>query len=229
MSEFLATFEVLEDVDEPLTGAELEEAVLTGVSPNETRTPIAPWARGYPYDLLVERPGVDVVDLETEVCRETKRPASAFATSSGNSSPTSRSATCWPGRRLPRTTWNSERPRRKAGVIDGVIQPPGTFHRPDGPVRSLPLCHYGQNYFRSRVERRPMAEDDTSRGWVRRDPDDIPEAMEPGEPYTSAELADVLGWPRRSVHHVLGELEEDGEVTSKKAGPARVWMLGESE
>lgn len=74
-----------------------------------------------------------------------------------------------------------------------------------------------------------MAEDEASRAWERRDPDDILAAMTSGEPYTSGELSEELGWPRRTVHHILGELEESGDVRRKKPDRTVIWMLAGKE
>ena len=58
-----------------------------------------------------------------------------------------------------------------------------------------------------------------------RDPSDVFEAMDPLEPYTSGELADVMGWPRRTVYEALQTLSEDGLIRKKKPEPRRaIWI-----
>ena len=52
--------------------------------------------------------------------------------------------------------------------------------------------------------------------------------MEPLEPYTTGELADNLGWPRRTVYELLTALEERGDVRKKKPEPRRaIWIRPE--
>ena len=59
-------------------------------------------------------------------------------------------------------------------------------------------------------------------------PDDVLAAMEPLEPYTTGELADNLGWPRRTVYELLTTLEERGDVRKKKPEPRRaIWIRPE--
>lgn len=71
-------------------------------------------------------------------------------------------------------------------------------------------------------------EETSSRGWERRDPQDLLDAMDVGEPYTTGELADRLSWPTRSTYHVLDGLADDGKVWKKKPDPRRaIWMLKE--
>lgn len=65
------------------------------------------------------------------------------------------------------------------------------------------------------------------REWTRRDRDELLGHMEPGEPYTSGELAELTGWPRRTVHHILSELADDGDVRRKKPDRTVIWMLAE--
>jgi DNA-binding MarR family transcriptional regulator len=69
------------------------------------------------------------------------------------------------------------------------------------------------------------ARDDSGQFVVTRSPSDVLDAMESLEPYTTGELADVLGWPRRSVYQVLQELAEDNCIRKKKPEPRRaIWM-----
>jgi DNA-binding MarR family transcriptional regulator len=61
-----------------------------------------------------------------------------------------------------------------------------------------------------------------------RSPDAVLDAMEPLEPYTTGELADNLGWPRRTVYELLSTLEERGDVRKKKPEPRRaIWIQPE--
>ena len=61
-----------------------------------------------------------------------------------------------------------------------------------------------------------------------RSPDDVFAVMEPLEPYTTGELADNLGWPRRTVYELLATLEERGDVRRKKPEPRRaIWIRPE--
>lgn len=61
-----------------------------------------------------------------------------------------------------------------------------------------------------------------------RRPEDVFNAMEPLEPYTTGELAESLGWPRRSVYKALTELAEDGTIRKKKPEPRRaIWIRPE--
>jgi DNA-binding MarR family transcriptional regulator len=61
-----------------------------------------------------------------------------------------------------------------------------------------------------------------------RSPDDVLTVMEPLEPYTTGELADNLGWPRRTVYELLTTLEERDEVRKKKPEPRRaIWIRPE--
>jgi DNA-binding MarR family transcriptional regulator len=61
-----------------------------------------------------------------------------------------------------------------------------------------------------------------------RSPDAVLDTMEPLEPYTTGELADNLGWPRRTVYELLSTLEERGDVRKKKPEPRRaIWIRPE--
>lgn len=63
-----------------------------------------------------------------------------------------------------------------------------------------------------------------------RSPDDVLEAMEPLEPYTTGELADKLDWPRRTVYELLTTLEEQEDVRKKKPEPRRaIWIRPDSK
>ncbi|WP_164974811.1 hypothetical protein [Halegenticoccus tardaugens] len=49
--------------------------------------------------------------------------------------------------------------------------------------------------------------------------------MGPGEPYMTSEVAEELGWPRRSTYTVLNGLAEDGKIRKKKPEARRViWI-----
>jgi predicted transcriptional regulator len=57
--------------------------------------------------------------------------------------------------------------------------------------------------------------------------EDVFDSMEPLEPYSTAELADDLNAPRRTVYKYLNELAEEGRITKKKPNERRViWMRG---
>ena len=61
-----------------------------------------------------------------------------------------------------------------------------------------------------------------------RDPSDVLSAMDPIEPYTSGELADMMDWPRRTVYAALQELSDDGLIRKKKPEPRRaIWIKTE--
>ena len=61
-----------------------------------------------------------------------------------------------------------------------------------------------------------------------RSPKDVFDAMEPLESYATGELADRLGWPRRTVYELLSTLEERGDVRKKKPEPRRaIWIRPE--
>lgn len=58
-------------------------------------------------------------------------------------------------------------------------------------------------------------------------PEDVLEAMEPLEPYTTGELADELDVPRRTVYNYLEELAEKNKIRKKKPEPRRaIWIRG---
>lgn len=58
--------------------------------------------------------------------------------------------------------------------------------------------------------------------------EDVLEAMEPLEPYTTAELADMLGAPRRTVFNHLDKLAEQERIRKKKPEPRTViWIRTE--
>lgn len=58
--------------------------------------------------------------------------------------------------------------------------------------------------------------------------EEVFEAMEPLEPYTTGELADLLDAPRRSVFNYLDELAEQGRIRKKKPEPRRaIWIRGD--
>lgn len=58
--------------------------------------------------------------------------------------------------------------------------------------------------------------------------DRILKTMEPLEPYSTSELADSLGEPRRTVLYNLNRLAEDGEIVKKPHNPNNVtWFRSE--
>jgi DNA-binding IclR family transcriptional regulator len=63
----------------------------------------------------------------------------------------------------------------------------------------------------------------------RRDPADVAEAMNPGEPYTTTEIAELVEWPRRSAYAALDTLQERGEVNKKQANSRMVMWIRPSE
>ena len=57
---------------------------------------------------------------------------------------------------------------------------------------------------------------------------DVFRAMDPLEPYTTRELADTLGMPRRSAYEYLEELADTGQIRKKKPEPRRaIWIRPE--
>ena len=62
-----------------------------------------------------------------------------------------------------------------------------------------------------------------------RDPEDVLDAMTPGEPYVTSELADALDWPRRTVYEALEGLHEDNQVMKKQANARSVMWIRQSE
>ena len=65
---------------------------------------------------------------------------------------------------------------------------------------------------------------------VQRDSEDVLESMAPGEPHTASELAEVLGWPRRSVFDRLATLHEDDRIDKKQVNARTViWTRPEQD
>ena len=57
--------------------------------------------------------------------------------------------------------------------------------------------------------------------------EDVFEAMEIHNPYTTGEIADELGIPRRTAYKYLETLAENDRIRKKKPEPRRViWMRG---
>lgn len=55
--------------------------------------------------------------------------------------------------------------------------------------------------------------------------EDVFEAMDPLEPYTTGELAEILDMPRRTVYDYLEELSEEDRIRKKKPEPRRaIWI-----
>lgn len=68
--------------------------------------------------------------------------------------------------------------------------------------------------------------DESGRFAADRDPADVLDVMEPGEPYTIGEVIEATGWPRRTVFHILDDLADEGKVRKKKPNPtSAIWML----
>lgn len=60
------------------------------------------------------------------------------------------------------------------------------------------------------------------------DPADVLEAMDPLEPYTTSELANKLGAPRRTVYKYLEDLNEENRIRKKKPDPRQaIWIRGQ--
>lgn len=75
-------------------------------------------------------------------------------------------------------------------------------------------------------ENRPR--DDSGQYVATRSPDEVLDAMDVLEPYTTGELAGELGWPRRTVYELLSTLEEREDVRKKKPEPRRaIWIRPE--
>lgn len=56
---------------------------------------------------------------------------------------------------------------------------------------------------------------------------DVYNAMKPREPYSTSELAEHLGAPRRTVFHHLDNLAKEGKIQKKQPAETRViWMRG---
>lgn len=57
--------------------------------------------------------------------------------------------------------------------------------------------------------------------------EDVYQAMKSREPYTTSELAEYLGAPRRTVFHYLDILAEEGKIQKKQPAETRViWIRG---
>lgn len=55
--------------------------------------------------------------------------------------------------------------------------------------------------------------------------EEIYEAMEPSEPYTSRGIADKMDIPRRTAYEFLDELADAGRIRKKKPEPRRaIWI-----
>jgi len=59
----------------------------------------------------------------------------------------------------------------------------------------------------------------------RRDPADVAASMNPGEPYTTTEVAELVGWPRRSAYAALATLSERDEVNKKQVNSRMVMWI----
>lgn len=70
-----------------------------------------------------------------------------------------------------------------------------------------------------------MTDEDGTDDGTAPSPDEVYEAMEPLEPYTTRELATLLGAPRRLVRSLLDALVADEAVRRKSAGRGRaIWI-----
>jgi len=77
------------------------------------------------------------------------------------------------------------------------------------------------------VERR---RDEKGRFQASTSPDDVYEAMEPLEPYSTNEVADELGLPHRTALHYLNQLAKNGRIRKKKTGARSViWVRMEQQ
>jgi DNA-binding Lrp family transcriptional regulator len=59
--------------------------------------------------------------------------------------------------------------------------------------------------------------------------EEILEAVHDHAPATTTEVAEAVGFARQNADYRLRQLEESGEVRSKKVGPSLVWMLANDE
>lgn len=58
-------------------------------------------------------------------------------------------------------------------------------------------------------------------------PDQVLEQMEHLEPYTTSELAEATGAPRRTVYNYLEELAENDKIRKKKPNERQaIWIRG---
>lgn len=75
----------------------------------------------------------------------------------------------------------------------------------------------------------PEPDRDDGGRWVgEADPDEVFGRMQPLEPYTTGELADLLDIPRRTAYKYLEELANDGRIRKKKPEPRRaIWIRSE--
>jgi len=84
-----------------------------------------------------------------------------------------------------------------------------------------------------REKMKPMNDrerDDKGRFTDSRSRDDVFEAMDIGEPYTTSELADTLGVPRRTMYNILSDLHEIGRIRKKKPEERRaIWIREANE
>lgn len=59
-------------------------------------------------------------------------------------------------------------------------------------------------------------------------PEDFVDAVEELELPTTAEVSDYVGCAHRTALHHLNNLEKDGQLKSRTAGRAKIWMLTEA-
>lgn len=59
--------------------------------------------------------------------------------------------------------------------------------------------------------------------------EDVYDVMEPLEPYTTGELANEIGIPRRTAYHYLEQLADGGRIRKKKPDPrSAIWIRTEN-
>ena len=80
------------------------------------------------------------------------------------------------------------------------------------------------------MDRRPEAmprkrDDDTGRYTERYPLDAFREAIEAIGPASTSEIGDHVGCDRRTAYLKMGTLEDEGHVTSRKIGQARLWSV----
>ena len=75
-----------------------------------------------------------------------------------------------------------------------------------------------------------MARNEAGQFATTRSPADMLGMMEPSEPYIARELAEKLGWPRRTAYELLSDLAKQGTIRRKKTGHRTViWIRAEEE
>lgn len=67
--------------------------------------------------------------------------------------------------------------------------------------------------------------DDSGRFAAEYQPEQFVEAIESADIPTTADIADSVGCAHRTALHHLNALEENGKITSRMVGRAKVWAL----